>query len=287
MSAGPPLAAFAGRLVELSMDQNGSRYLQHQFDVAADDSAVAAVLAEALPSLAMLACDAIAGYMCQKMMERATHAQRLAILGALAPEAHGVCCNAHGTRTVQKLADRLEGADEIARLRDMLAPWVLDLAQNANGNHVLQKCLHKFSPDDNQYIYDAVTSPQAFLAVATHRHGCCVLQRALDHGSPAQCSDIITKVVRSLLTLVQDPFGNYVTQYVLELHLPHMPTRYAQALRGHVAELSMQKFSSNVIEKVCFSSPPLAYMFGICTCQKKHTKPITFCHNPSSHICRS
>ena len=247
----PPLSMFAGHLMELSLDQNGSRYLQHQFEVTPDGSAVEAVLRETLTTLNVLACDPIAGYMCQKMMARATHAQRLAVLGVLRRNVCEVCCNTHGTRTVQKLVEHLEEDDEVALMREMLAPCVLELAQNTNGNHVLQRCLQKFAPAENQYIYDAITVPAAFLMVATHRHGCCVLQRALDFGTQAQRSAIMALVVTHLLALVQDAFGNYVTQYILELHQQDMPSKYYASLRGHIAQLSMQKFSSNVIEKVC------------------------------------
>jgi len=188
--------------------------------------------------------------MCQKMMEKASHKQRLAIIGSLSMNAGEVCCNVHGTRTVQKLAEHLDSDDEVEALRKMLAPLVLKFAQNANGNHVLHKCVLKFKPETNQYIYDAIANPEVFLTVATHRHGCCVVQRALDYGNKAQCDDIIAKVVANLLPLVQDAFGNYVTQYVLQREPTQMPLSFAKALKGHVTELSMQKFSSNVIEKI-------------------------------------
>ena len=48
---------------------------------------------------------------------------------------------------------------------------------------------------------------------------------------------------------VLDPFGNYVVQYVLELKRGDLTRGIAQALQGSFAELSLQKFSSNVIEK--------------------------------------
>jgi hypothetical protein len=50
-------------------------------------------------------------------------------------------------------------------------------------------------------------------------------------------------------TLVQDPFGNYVVQYILDLGEPTFSQPLAQSFLGNVAALSRQKFSSNVIEK--------------------------------------
>ena len=49
--------------------------------------------------------------------------------------------------------------------------------------------------------------------------------------------------------LTQDPFGNYVVQYVLELGHPEAMAAIINHLFGHFADLAQQKFSSNVVEK--------------------------------------
>lgn len=48
---------------------------------------------------------------------------------------------------------------------------------------------------------------------------------------------------------MQDAFGNYVVQYVLELGHSEAALAVMQHLSGRCAELSQQKFSSNVVEK--------------------------------------
>ena len=47
----------------------------------------------------------------------------------------------------------------------------------------------------------------------------------------------------------QDPFGNYVVQYILELDSPEASMAVMNVLFGHYATLAQQKFSSNVVEK--------------------------------------
>jgi hypothetical protein len=47
----------------------------------------------------------------------------------------------------------------------------------------------------------------------------------------------------------QDAFGNYVVQYVLELGQSEASQAIITQLNSHFAELSMQKFSSNVVER--------------------------------------
>jgi hypothetical protein len=55
------------------------------------------------------------------------------------------------------------------------------------------------------------------------------------------------------LELVQDAFGNYVVQYILDLGEPTLSEPVILKFRGMICDLAKQKFSSNVIEKV--SSP--------------------------------
>jgi len=101
-----------------------------------------------------------------------------------------------------------------------------------------------------------VTSGSNCVQVATHRHGCCVLQRCIDHGSEKQKVQLIQEITKNALTLVQDPYGNYVVQYVLELPFPALVDSLAHGFIGHVRQLATQKFSSNVIEKCLSLSLP-------------------------------
>lgn len=125
---------------------------------------------------------------------------------------------------------------------------VVTLIKDLNGNHVIQKCLNRLSSDDDQFIYNAVS--QNCIEVATHRHGCCVLQRCIDHASESQKMQLVAEITFHALTLVQDPFGNYVVQYVLDLNDPRFTDSLIRRFIGNVCLLSVQKFSSNVMEKV-------------------------------------
>lgn len=69
-----------------------------------------------------------------------------------------------------------------------------------------------------------------------------------------QRTQLVAEIVRHALTLVQDPFGNYVVQYVLDLGDSGYTDGMIKQFIGNVCALSVQKFSSNVIEKVVYKS---------------------------------
>ena len=75
------------------------------------------------------------------------------------------------------------------------------------------------------------------------------MQRCIDHATGPQKSKLISQITSSAFHLVQDPFGNYVLQYIVDLQEEQFTNPLCQAFQGQIPSLSKQKFSSNVIEK--------------------------------------
>ena len=137
---------------------------------------------------------------------------------------------------------------------DALKHHVVPMIQDLNGNHVIQKCLNRLSSQDSYFIFDAVANN--CIAVGTHRHGTCVLQRCLDHGGEDKKKQLVNALTACAIPLVQDPYGNYALQYILDLAEDRFTVPLCHMFVGHVVELSTQKFSSNVIEKCIRMADP-------------------------------
>ena len=98
-----------------------------------------------------------------------------------------------------------------------------------------------------QFIFDAVAA--SVEDVARHRHGCCVIQRCLDSRHSAARTHLVTRIVEKSLELMQDAYGNYVVQYVLDVCGDDEVHSVCESVIGKVCVLAVQKFSSNVMEK--------------------------------------
>ncbi|KAI8878276.1 ARM repeat-containing protein [Backusella circina FSU 941] len=250
--AGAKLEDYKGKLYELCKDQNGCRFLQKKLE---EPSANVTTICEEIHiHFVELMTDPFGNYLCQKLLERCDDPQRTVIVDIIAPEFLKICLNMHGTRAVQKLIEFLSTKRQIQAVIAALHPSVVALIKDLNGNHVIQKCLHKLSAEHNQFIYDTVS--EHCIEVATHRHGCCVLQRCIDHATEQQKTQLVKVITEHALPLVQDPFGNYVVQYVLDLNDAKYSDGLVRRFIEPVRELSVQKFSSNVIEKCIRVSEP-------------------------------
>lgn len=242
-----PLTAFAGSIAMMARDQHGGRFLQARLDNknAAD---IALVFRECLPHYVELMMDPFGNYLCQKLFEHCNPTQRLELIRQSAARLAEVCLNPHGTRVIQRMVELSSDPEHTALIAQAIAPQCLVLMCDVNGNHVIQRCLQKMDPSHQQFIYQ--TAFAHCQQIAKHRHGCCVLQRCLDHANAEQRAQLCVLVLSRARELMQDPFGNYVVQYVLEMKEPQYVHTIIQHIRGHLWQLSMQKFSSNVVEKV-------------------------------------
>ncbi|CAO2172409.1 unnamed protein product [Urochloa humidicola] len=90
-----------------------------------------------------------------------------------------------------------------------------------------------------QFIIEAAAS--RYLQLATDRHGCCVLQKCIEHSNDEQKNDLLSKITSSALRLSEDQYGNYVIQFILGLKIEWATARIVDELAGHIGNLSMLK----------------------------------------------
>ncbi|OCK77345.1 ARM repeat-containing protein [Lepidopterella palustris CBS 459.81] len=230
----------------LCKDQHGCRFLQKKLEER-NLEYLQIIFEETNPYVVELMTDPFGNYLCQKLLEYTNDDQRTVLVHNAAPQIVTIALNQHGTRALQKMIEFISTPEQIQTIILALSDKVVPLIQDLNGNHVIQKCLNHLKAEDAQFIFDAVGAH--CVIVGTHRHGCCVLQRCIDHASGFQRAQLVQQITNNSIHLVQDPFGNYVVQYILDLNEQSFTRPLCLGFRSQVAELSKQKFSSNVIEK--------------------------------------
>ena len=256
----PPLSALLGHVRRLSRDQVGCRLLQQSLD---EDGlhAASAILKEGLPFLTEAMTDPFGNYLFQKILEKISAEERLLLVTTVAPRLVNAALNLHGTRSVQKVVemsalddtnskgnsskDSEGGVAEI--VTRALTPAAARLCIDSHGNHVIQRILQKLPHKHSKFVFDAVA--RSVGDVARHRHGCCVIQRCLDSPSSPARSNLVKRIVEKSLDLMQDAYGNYVVQYVLDVCGDEEAGAVCESVVGKIGLLAIQKFSSNVMEK--------------------------------------
>uniref|UniRef100_M4CF30 PUM-HD domain-containing protein n=2 Tax=Brassica campestris TaxID=3711 RepID=M4CF30_BRACM len=244
------LAEARGKFYYMAKDQHGCRFLQRKF-AEGDGNDIETIFNEIIDYISELMVDPFANYLVQKLLEVCNDDQRMVIVCSIARKPGliiKISCDMHGTRVVQKIVETVKRQEEISIIISALRHGgIVTLMKNVNGNHVVQRCLQYLLPHCKKFLFGAAMTH--CVELATDRHGCCVLQKCIGYFEGEQKDRLVSKIASNALLLSQDPFGNYALQYVFELQLEWAVNEILKQLEGNYTELSMQKCSSNVVEK--------------------------------------
>jgi len=255
-----------GHVVEFCLDQNGSRFIQQRLEVA-DAIEKNAVMDEIIPAIKELQNDVFGNYVVQKLYEFGTDGMKKDLKGTLEGNMLLLSLQMYGCRVVQKALESLD-YDDLCELLQEFDSYVLTCIQDQNGNHVMQKCVEVMSikakesevktgevglsitmAQKIQFVVDDVLVNVKTLCC--HPYGCRVLQRMLEHCVQFQKMATLDKIQLCHKALLDDQYGNYVIQHVLQYGRESDRDSLLQIIvENDLLKLSRQKFASNVVEKL-------------------------------------
>lgn len=243
---------------EMAKDKLKSKQLQGTLQRAGRGSDLAQLIfTRAKPCFVELVRDQHGNYLSQRILETATTEQFDELFALMASDLEGLAQDQHGTRAVQKLVELSVGMDQVAKLLEVLPQDLVErLARSVTGFHVIVKLLEILPKKEVEGLTELLCgNPDKVLALGLDQWGCCVLKKCVDCTKDAAREKIVAAITTNTLPLVQDPFGNYVVQHLIIMghswpngSNPSI-THIIDSLRGKIHELSLQKYSSNVLEK--------------------------------------
>ncbi|KAJ3439418.1 pumilio homology domain family member [Anaeramoeba flamelloides] len=239
-----PISEYIGNIYKTCQNQYGCRVLQGIIETS-DERTIGIVFSELRNHFEDLMKDQFGNYLCQKLFQLCSEDCILKVLIEIEQVIIPISTNLYGTRAIQKLIENITTEKQEKILFNSFSKNLIALINNANGNHVVQKCFIKFSQEKNLYIFKAIV--ENYMIIAGHKHGCCVMQRCIDF-APRKYRDALTgNIIKNVVKLIQNPFANYVIQYMLNTDI--CSEDIIESVKGKMINLSIQKFSSNVVEK--------------------------------------
>ena len=233
-------------ILPLAKDQAGCRFLQEKLEK--DPKAPNAFYEAILPYILILVKDPFGNYLVQKICNHIDEERIKKIFEIISPNILDIGSNSHGTRVIQHLVNFLKNEDLVNSFLNILKPHVIPLLKELNGTHIINKFITDH-PECANEINKIVVENSSTLA--THRHGCCILQRLLDGTDKKLKNDLIDNLVENCFVLIIDQFGNYVIQSILLLNNAKASGAIALKICDNLQYYSKHRYSSNVIEK-CF-----------------------------------
>ena len=153
-----------------------------------------------------------------------------------------------GTFSIQALLDEISSYEEEQNILNCIKKYEMEMAFNKNATHVLQKIVLLF-PDIHRVFLNEIILDN-FIALSLDSNGICLIKIFIKTNTLiGDKKRINEKIVNNFVILSESPFGNYGVQYLMEIWDENDLGDVGNKILENLYELSLQQFSSNVIEK--------------------------------------
>lgn len=125
---------------------------------------------------------------------------------------------------------------------------IRELSLDSKGTHVVQKAIAKFSEDKLDFIYQETF--ESFAELVTNNHGLCMAKKLLAMTEKEENKrKFMNLISEKALEIMQNQYGNYAITEILSNWSEKNCEDIYEAVCEKLCLLSMQKYSSNVVEK--------------------------------------
>ncbi|KAK7280293.1 hypothetical protein RJT34_25355 [Clitoria ternatea] len=245
-----------GLFVSMAMDESGFLVLQHKIEVGTPKE-IDAIIFDLKDHVHDLMKHYCGNYVIQKLFQTSTVSKRQvnAILSFIIKDLQrlkDVCMDYKGNRVVQKMIEGVVTTEAMYAITAAIAPITVSLITSANGGYVIEQCMKRFPSSCNNVIFHKIVMNN--LDILRNQHGCRAIQKCWDYAEEAPRSQLVQEIISNAKVLTEDPFGNYVMQFVIEKKMMLVNQKIISRLRHNFVVLSMNKYASNVVETLLLHS---------------------------------
>ena len=161
----------------------------------------------------------------------------------------------HGTRVLQKILESIvQSQQTLSIFTDILMKNIHKFIFNPNANHIIIKYASCVSYPNNQIIFDYLS--KNIIPLSHKKNSCCAFQKCIEVANPEQKEKLFDLIGKNAKYLIVDDFGNYVLQFIIPHCSCSVMEMIIESFIDNINELSIQKSSSNVIEKCIIHTVP-------------------------------
>lgn len=205
-----------------------------------------------------LCLDKYGNFFLQDFLDILTFDNLNSFLNIIQPGFTEICISPHGARVIQKIIEKINASPLlINKFIFILNSKDLGIICKAQyGNFIIQKYLLTIqNPEYTNFIYNYIF--QNFFEIANLKHGVCVVQKCIAVSNEVQRRKLFALILKDLITLIQNEYGNYLIQYILvkikdEKYLNEILPILLK-IEENLVNLCMSKYSANTLEK-CFEN---------------------------------
>ena len=201
-------------------------------------------------SLTALMTNTYGNYFIQDFLLHINENQTFLILNYISINYAEIAMDYSGTHVLQALLDKSRNKINHEQIvLSAIKGKELEMAFDTNATHVIQKIITTIPEERREDLTELIVSNLTSLCV--NSNGICIMKKVIKESKKIDIKNsIITKVTENCIELSQDPYGNYVIQTLFEECDKDSLSPLVNKIIKNICNLSVQKYSSNVSEKI-------------------------------------
>ena len=274
-----------GTFISLMKSQQTSRILQYYLDKTPND-VIHLIFSEFSNQVDSLLLDPYANYFCLKIFYFLNFNDRIVFLKKISPILDVLCVNKIATYPIQCIIEQLISDEEKNIIVNSLKKNLMKLCFDVYGAHVIEKLIINFGYEKHlENILNFIS--ENFLFLSNNSNGLCIVKKTiiLEYKLKGERFNSLKKIlINKALELIQNPYGNYALQTAIDnWNLNDIKEIYPM-FYGKCLVFSIQKFSSNVIEKCIQKSEEFTLKFIKEICSDENSICILLKNNYGNYV---
>ena len=153
-----------------------------------------------------------------------------------------------GTFSVQALLGEVSAINDINKILQKIKGYEIEMIYDKNATYVIQKMIMKFNDFYRRELNEIIL--QNFPKLCLDVNGICLIKNFIRTNSiESDMEKIKIIITNNFVLLAQSPYGNYAIQFLMEKLSSNELNEIFDVLNENIYKLSVQQFSSNVVEK--------------------------------------
>ena len=187
-------------------------------------------------------------YFFQKLIKDSNEAITSNIISYILEDVIDISKDDSGTFSIQALINEISAKNDIIKIVQIIKGHEIDMIYDKNATYVIQKIILKFPDIYRTELNEIILNN--FSKLCLDVNGICIVKNFIKTNtieSNTQRMKII--ISNNFVLLAQSPFGNYAIQFLIEKLKTCELNEIFGVLIDRIFKLSIQQFSSNVVEK--------------------------------------
>ena len=199
--------------------------------------------------ISLLMIDLYGNYFCQFILKLCNPNQITMILNYIRFNYINIAKNNSGTHVLQTLCDMISNQNHEKLILSFIEKNEIEMAYHSNATHVLQKIIISINEVRREKLNNIII--ENFKDLCLDVNGICVVKKFINSNILSSIKNqIISIITNNCVEITQNPFGNYAIQYTIEVYGMSDCESIINIILKNICELSTQKYSSNVTEKI-------------------------------------